>query len=219
MFPRPPAAQPSGVWDDLAACESGGNWTIATGNGYFGGLQFSGSTWRKYGGGEFAERADQASRDEQIAVAERVRADVGFGAWPSCAGRLGAALTPPSEVSSYGALVKLTMTKSPEESATGGPATRPRRLTDGCADVISTTSPASASGSKSAGMNMLSASSRTWYSIDHCFGCPMQMSVPGLGNEPTINIPRPNAAITSEGVARGSSSYGCGRSKWRVRTL
>ena len=47
------------------------------------------STWRAYGGGEFAERADLASRDEQIMVAERVRADVGFGAWPSCAGRLG----------------------------------------------------------------------------------------------------------------------------------
>jgi hypothetical protein len=83
------AVQPAGVWDDLAACESGGNWSIATGDGYYGGLQFSGSTWRNYGGGEFAERADQASRDEQIAVAERVHADVGFGAWPSCAGVLG----------------------------------------------------------------------------------------------------------------------------------
>ena len=81
--------QPAGVWDDLADCESGGNWSINTGNGYSGGLQFSGSTWLNYGGGEFAERADQASRDEQITVAERVRADSGFGAWPSCAGRLG----------------------------------------------------------------------------------------------------------------------------------
>ena len=83
------AVQPAGVWDDLAACESGGNWSINTGNGYSGGLQFSSSTWRNYGGGEFAERADQASRDEQITVAERVHADSGFGAWPSCAGRLG----------------------------------------------------------------------------------------------------------------------------------
>ena len=83
------AMQPAGVWDDLADCESGGDWSINTGNGYSGGLQFSGSTWLNYGGGEFAERADQASRDEQITVAERVRADSGFGAWPSCAGRLG----------------------------------------------------------------------------------------------------------------------------------
>jgi hypothetical protein len=88
-LPTDAAVQPAGVWDDLAACESGGNWSINTGNGYSGGLQFSGSTWRNYGGGEFADRADQASRDEQITVAERVRADSGFGAWPSCAGRLG----------------------------------------------------------------------------------------------------------------------------------
>ena len=81
--------EPSGVWDSLAECESGGDWGINTGNGYFGGLQFLGSTWLAYGGGEFAGRADLASRDEQIAVAERVRADVGFGAWPSCARRLG----------------------------------------------------------------------------------------------------------------------------------
>jgi resuscitation-promoting factor RpfA len=82
-------AQPVGVWDDLADCESGGDWAINTGNGYYGGLQFSTSTWLAYGGGEFAARADLASRDEQIAVAERVRADGGFGAWPSCAGSLG----------------------------------------------------------------------------------------------------------------------------------
>ncbi len=84
-----PAAKPVGVWDDLAACESGGDWSTNTGNGYYGGLQFSSSTWQGYGGGEFAERADLASRDEQITVAERVRDDVGFGAWPSCAGGLG----------------------------------------------------------------------------------------------------------------------------------
>jgi hypothetical protein len=84
-----PTAEPAGVWDDLADCESGGDWSINTGNGYAGGLQFSGSTWRAYGGGEFAERADLASRGEQITVAERVRDDVGFSAWPACARRLG----------------------------------------------------------------------------------------------------------------------------------
>jgi hypothetical protein len=83
------APQPRGVWDDLAECESGGDWAINTGNGYYGGLQFSSSTWLTYGGGEFADRADLASRDEQITIAERVRADGGFGAWPSCAGNLG----------------------------------------------------------------------------------------------------------------------------------
>jgi hypothetical protein len=82
-------SQPAGVWDAIAACESGGDWSINTGNGYYGGLQFSGSTWLAYGGGEFASRADLASRDEQITVAERIRAGGGFGAWPTCAGRLG----------------------------------------------------------------------------------------------------------------------------------
>ncbi len=97
-----PAAQPAGVWDALAACESGGNWSIATGNGYHGGLQFSGSTWRNYGGGEFAERADQASRDEQIAVAERVRAPTSVSAHGRAA-RDASGCSGPSRVMSSGA--------------------------------------------------------------------------------------------------------------------
>lgn len=76
-------------WDAIAACESGGNWSINTGNGYYGGLQFLDSTWDAYGGEEFAPRADLATRGEQITVAERVRADVGFRAWPACSRRLG----------------------------------------------------------------------------------------------------------------------------------
>ena len=79
----------STVWDDLADCESGGNWAINTGNGYYGGLQFLGSTWQNYGGGEFAARADLATREQQIVVAERIRDDVGYGAWPACTRRLG----------------------------------------------------------------------------------------------------------------------------------
>jgi len=77
------------VWDDLADCESGGDWAINTGNGYFGGLQFLGSTWVAYGGQEFAARADLATREQQIVVAERVREDVGFGAWPACSRKHG----------------------------------------------------------------------------------------------------------------------------------
>jgi hypothetical protein len=77
------------VWDDLAECEAGGNWSINTGNGYSGGLQFLGSTWVAYGGRQFAERAYQATREEQIIVAERIRADVGFRAWPACSRELG----------------------------------------------------------------------------------------------------------------------------------
>ena len=74
-----------GVWDDLADCESGGNWSINSGNGYSGGLQFDADTWRAYGGTEYAEYAYQATPSAQVAVAERVRHDQGWNAWPSCA--------------------------------------------------------------------------------------------------------------------------------------
>ena len=81
---------PSGsVWDRLAQCESGGNWSINTGNGYYGGLQFSASTWSGYGGGQYAPTADKATRAQQIAIAEKVRAGQGWGAWPSCTSQLG----------------------------------------------------------------------------------------------------------------------------------
>jgi resuscitation-promoting factor RpfA len=77
------------TWDRLAQCESGGNWRINTGNGYYGGLQFSGSTWRGFGGGMFAGFAHQATKSEQITVAERVLRHQGWGAWPACSSKLG----------------------------------------------------------------------------------------------------------------------------------
>jgi hypothetical protein len=77
-------AATDGEWDQVARCESGGNWAINTGNGYQGGVQFSPSTWASHGGGEFAPAANMATKDEQIAVAERVLASQGRGAWPVC---------------------------------------------------------------------------------------------------------------------------------------
>ncbi len=71
----------SAMWDKVAACESGGNWHINTGNGYYGGLQFSYSTWLGAGGGEFAQRADLASREQQITVANRLYATSGLSQW------------------------------------------------------------------------------------------------------------------------------------------
>lgn len=84
-----PAVANGSVWDQLAQCESGGDWSIDTGNGYSGGLQFADSTWAGYGGTEYAPRASQATREEQIAVAERVQASQGWGAWPACTAKLG----------------------------------------------------------------------------------------------------------------------------------
>jgi len=77
------------VWDRLAQCEASGNWHINTGNGYYGGLQFDKRTWDAYGGTQYAEYPHQASREEQIAIATKVRdARGGYGAWPHCAKKL-----------------------------------------------------------------------------------------------------------------------------------
>ena len=82
--PAPAPPSPGHDWDAVAQCESGGNWSINTGNGYYGGLQFSSSTWLAYGGGAYAPRADLATRGQQIAIAEKVLAAQGAGAWPVC---------------------------------------------------------------------------------------------------------------------------------------
>ncbi|WP_327253081.1 transglycosylase family protein [Streptomyces sp. NBC_01244] len=78
------SAATASEWDRVASCESGGNWSINTGNGYYGGLQFSSSTWAAYGGKAYAAQANQASKSQQIAIAEKVLKGQGKGAWPSC---------------------------------------------------------------------------------------------------------------------------------------
>lgn len=88
-FGAPAHAASSETWDALAQCESGGDWDINTGNGYYGGLQFAASTWREFGGLKYAERADLASREEQILIAEKVLDVQGWGAWPTCSRKLG----------------------------------------------------------------------------------------------------------------------------------
>jgi len=87
--PRARFASTGTVWDRLAKCESGGNWAINTGNGYTGGLQFADSTWRSNGGAQFAPRAFQATREEQITVAQRLHSKAGFAPWPGCRAKLG----------------------------------------------------------------------------------------------------------------------------------
>jgi len=82
------AARP-GPWERIARCESGGRWHINTGNGYFGGLQISGSTWRAYGGHHFAAIPSRASKGEQIRIGKRIRHGQGWGAWPVCSRRAG----------------------------------------------------------------------------------------------------------------------------------
>lgn len=89
-----PPVWPPTVWDILAECESGGDWEINTGNGYYGGLQFLDASWDGMGGEEFAPRADLATRSEQIIVAERLLVEQGWEAWPTCSERTGVGAIP-----------------------------------------------------------------------------------------------------------------------------
>lgn len=84
-----PAVANGSVWDQLAQCESTGNWAINTGNGFSGGLQFTDSTWAGFGGTAYAPRAHLATREQQIAVAQKVQAAQGWGAWPACTSKMG----------------------------------------------------------------------------------------------------------------------------------
>ncbi|MGW7042996.1 LysM peptidoglycan-binding domain-containing protein [Streptomyces avermitilis] len=127
------AAADSGVWDRIAQCESGGNWHINTGNGYYGGLQFSAGTWRGYGGTAYAATADQASRDQQIAVATKVQRAQGWGAWPTCSARAGAGGSAPAASgtgASGGSSAAGSATTESAASAKPAPSKAPTRATE-----------------------------------------------------------------------------------------
>jgi LysM repeat protein len=83
------SAAEAGPWDRLASCESGGNWHINTGNGYYGGVQFADGTWDGWGGERYASRADLATKGEQIVIAAKLVESSGWGSWPACSSRLG----------------------------------------------------------------------------------------------------------------------------------
>lgn len=85
-----PMVSNGATWDALSRCEAGGNWAINTGNGFYGGVQFDQNTWERNGGLRYAGRADLATREEQITIAEVTRARQGWGAWPVCSRRVGA---------------------------------------------------------------------------------------------------------------------------------
>lgn len=91
VIAAPADAAPLTVWDAVAECESSGDWSSNTGNGHFGGLQFTDSTWKEFGGETYAPRADQATKEQQITIAEKVLAVQGPGAWPVCSSRAGLA--------------------------------------------------------------------------------------------------------------------------------
>ena len=108
------AATPASAtnWDAIAQCESSGNWSTNTGNGYYGGLQFSQSTWRAYGG---TGNPANASREQQIAVAERVLQGQGIGAWPNC-GKKGGSSASPAKAKKSTSAPKATKKVTPKKS-------------------------------------------------------------------------------------------------------
>ncbi|MER6565575.1 transglycosylase family protein [Streptomyces sp. NPDC001093] len=120
------SAATASEWDAVAQCESGGNWSINTGNGFYGGLQFTNSTWAAYGGTAYASRADLATKAQQIAVAEKVLAGQGKGAWPVCGTGLSSAAYNGSApaATTKSAPAKSTTTRSTDQQAATRSTTR-----------------------------------------------------------------------------------------------
>jgi LysM repeat protein len=131
------SAATSSEWDTVAQCESGGNWSINTGNGYYGGLQFSASTWAAYGGTQYAATANQAGKAQQIAVAEKVLAAQGKGAWPVCGTGLSGAAYNGSSASGSSSSSSNT-TRSTESQAASRSAERPAAKTQKSQKTVTT---------------------------------------------------------------------------------
>ncbi|MEB8340283.1 transglycosylase family protein [Streptomyces endophyticus] len=171
------------TWNKVAACESSGNWSINTGNGFFGGLQFTRSTWAAYGGTAYAPRADLADRDQQIAVAEKVLKGQGPGAWPVCSQRAG--------------LTRATSTSTPDVRPQATPQSRAGR-----AQMYRVISGDSLSGiaaerSVKGGWRALYAANRATIGADPDLITPGQrLAMPGKGKtqaQPAKKAPKPAA--------------------------
>ena len=136
------SAKAATVWDRVAACESSGNWHINTGNGFYGGLQFVQSTWVGYGGRAYAPRADLASKAQQIAVAQRVLASQGPGAWPVCSQRAGltrangGATSAPVSRSTERKVVKKKVVKKKTYAKSAAPVAQGARITVRSGDTL-----------------------------------------------------------------------------------
>ncbi|MEW2134900.1 transglycosylase family protein [Streptomyces sp. NPDC005435] len=135
------SAATASEWDAVAQCESGGNWAVNTGNGYYGGLQFSAATWAAYGGTQYSATADKATKDQQITIAEKVLAAQGKGAWPVCGTGLSstpyssaAASTPSTSATTTTGTAKATTdaaarTTAPETASRSASRTAPQTVT------------------------------------------------------------------------------------------
>ncbi|MFI5890455.1 transglycosylase family protein [Actinoplanes sp. NPDC051513] len=135
LGPASPAQASSVNWDAIAQCESGGNWSINTGNGFYGGLQFTRGTWKAYGGTKYASTANKASKAEQIRIAEKVLDGQGIGAWPVCGKKAGSSKhykgsnTSGSKSSSKSAHKSKSTTHKATKKATKKPTTSSHKVT------------------------------------------------------------------------------------------
>lgn len=133
--PAPASAASDATWDRLAGCESGGRWHLATGNGYYGGLQFSAGSWRAMGGTRYASLPHLATRAEQVDIAERLLDAQGWGAWPACSRHLG--LTR-ADASGTPASVQAASRSSVRTAARRAARTAPRRAAHTTARAVRT---------------------------------------------------------------------------------
>jgi LysM repeat protein len=160
----PASAAPDSTWDAVAQCESSGNWSINTGNGYYGGLQFSQSTWNAFGGQEYASRADLATKEQQIAIAEKTLAGQGWGAW-ACAYAGGGEGPTQRSVSGSSSSASEQGSASSEQASRGSRSSADEQASRSSRSSSQDSAPSSASSGSAADGTYTVASGDTLYKI------------------------------------------------------
>jgi LysM repeat protein len=175
------------TWDRVAECESGGSWSENDGNGYYGGLQISQENWEKYGGLEYAETADLASRNQQIAVAEKLLADQGIAAWPTC-----------------GLLGGLSKDSSSADVDTGVGSATPSASVSGSSE--SSGSSGSSDSSGSSGSSGSEESSGLLDALDGSSATPSPSATPSGGGDGSATSGDENSSGSGDSATEGAQS-------------
>ncbi|MET9750202.1 MULTISPECIES: transglycosylase family protein [Streptomyces] len=200
-------AADAATWDKVAACESTHDWDINTGNGYYGGLQFTQSTWEAFGGTRYAPRADLATRDQQIAVAEKVLDAQGPGAWPVCSQRAG--LTRGGGTPDVRPAGGAGAEKSREKPSTDKPAAGAVPKTDSVKDVRPQTTPQSRAGT-SRMYKVVTGDTLSGIADAHEVRGGWQRLYEAnrgvIGSDPDLILPGQRLSLRGEGAAKASGT-------------